>query len=372
METTRDRILAAAVRLFARDGYEAVSVEQIAGAVGIRAPSLYKHFRSKRDIFDHILAEMERRDAENAAECSLPTEPADAAPEAYDHVSGANLLGFCRKQFLYWTEDPFASDFRKMLTVEQYRSEDMNALYHQYLGAGPLRYVEDILGSREEALSLYGPMFLLYSAYDAADDKEEVLSQLDAHLLDWRARRSAPGTTDGERRLVESVTACSAKALKDAPAGESIATRSERISPEEYVEFLSRTDLGSQYPKERFAERISRLLENASVSLTARDEAGRIVGALLGLTDFAYWLYVTDLGVDRRLAGRGIGTRLMRAAHALAGGEKDIAVYLVANEDAVPFYEKLGMERADDVMRYNHIDWTEFTVGSPTEGKEGE
>ena len=45
-----------------------------------------------------------------------------------------------------------------------------------------------------------------------------------------------------------------------------------------------------------------------------------------------------------------------------AGGEKDIAVYLVANEDAVPFYEKLGMERADDVMRYNKIEWTDFRV----------
>ena len=52
----------------------------------------------------------------------------------------------------------------------------------------------------------------------------------------------------------------------------------------------------------------------------------------------------------------------MRAAHQLAGGEKDIAVYLIANESAVPFYEKLGMERAEDVMQYNHVEWTGFTV----------
>ena len=138
--------------------------------------------------------------------------------------------------------------------------------------------------------------------------------------------------------------------------------RSERLTAGEYVEFLKRTDLGSQYPKERFQERIERLLENASVSLTARTEEGRLVGVLLGLTDFAYWLFVTDLGVDRAYARRGIGTRLMRSAHALAGGEKDIAVYLAANENAVPFYEKLGMKKADDVMQYNHIEWTGFTV----------
>lgn len=137
---------------------------------------------------------------------------------------------------------------------------------------------------------------------------------------------------------------------------------SERLTPEEYIDFLSRTDLGSQYPRERFETRIPRLLQNASVSLAARTEAGRLVGALLGLTDFAYWLYVTDLGVDREYVRQGIGRRLMRAALELAGGEKDIAVYLIANENAVPFYEKLGMKRADDVMQYNHIEWTEFTV----------
>ena len=143
---------------------------------------------------------------------------------------------------------------------------------------------------------------------------------------------------------------------------DSITIRSERVSAAEYIDFLKRTDLGSQYPEERFGERVARLVQNVSISLIARNESGLIVGALFGLTDFAYWLYVTDLGVDRAYERRGIGRRLMKAAHELAGGEKDIAVYLIANENAVPFYEKLGMKKADDVMQYNHIDWTEFTV----------
>ena len=137
---------------------------------------------------------------------------------------------------------------------------------------------------------------------------------------------------------------------------------SQRLSPEEYIDFLKRTDLGSQYPRERFEARVSRLLQSASISLAARDGEGRLVGVLLGLTDFAYWLYVTDLGVDRDCLRQGIGRRLMRAALELAGGEKDIAVYLIANENAVPFYERIGMKRAGDVMQYNHIEWTPFTV----------
>ena len=99
-----------------------------------------------------------------------------------------------------------------------------------------------------------------------------------------------------------------------------------------------------------------------SISLTARNEQDTIVGVLFALTDYAYWLYVTDLGVDRAYTKQGIGRALMKTAHEIAGGEKDIAVYLIANENAVPFYEKLGMKKADDVMQYNKIEWTEFTV----------
>lgn len=136
----------------------------------------------------------------------------------------------------------------------------------------------------------------------------------------------------------------------------------ESVTPEEYIDFLKRTDLGSQYPRERFEERIARLVNSVSISLTARNDEGMLIGVLFGLTDFAYWLYVTDLGVDRRYERLGIGRRLMRTAHEIAGGEKDIAVYLIANENAVPFYEKLGMEKAEDVMQYKRIEWTEFTV----------
>ena len=143
---------------------------------------------------------------------------------------------------------------------------------------------------------------------------------------------------------------------------ETITIKEERISAGEYIDFLKRTDLGSQYPKERFAERINKLVKNVNISLVARNEAGIAVGVLFGLTDFSYWLYITDLGVDRAYERLGIGSRLIKTAHEIAGGENDIAVYLIANENAVPFYEKNGMKKADDVMQYNHIEWTEFTV----------
>ena len=143
---------------------------------------------------------------------------------------------------------------------------------------------------------------------------------------------------------------------------DSIIIKEERLNGTEYIDFLKRTDLGSQYPKERFYERIEKLVKNVSISLVARNEKGLIVGILFGLTDFCYWLYITDLGVDRSYERQGIGSKLMKKAHEIAGGEKDIAVYLIANDNAIPFYEKLGMKKADEVMKFNHIEWTEFTV----------
>ena len=142
--------------------------------------------------------------------------------------------------------------------------------------------------------------------------------------------------------------------------------KEELLTAEEYIEFLSRTDLGSQYPKERFEQRIQKLVKNVSISLVARD-GKKIAGVLFALTDFCYWLYVTDLGVDRDYERQGIGTALIKKTHEIAGGEKDIALYLVANENAVPFYQKLGMTKSTEVMEYNHIEWTDFTVGADEE-----
>ncbi|MBQ7139454.1 MAG: GNAT family N-acetyltransferase [Clostridia bacterium] len=142
----------------------------------------------------------------------------------------------------------------------------------------------------------------------------------------------------------------------------------ERLSPEAYIEFLRHTDLGSQYPKERFHERIAILVEKASISLTARDDDGALIGVCFGITDFAYWLFITDLGVVREWTGRGVGKALVRELHRIAGerliggGESNIIMYTCANENATGFYEKLGMVKPDDIYMLNKVAWTDFTV----------
>lgn len=149
---------------------------------------------------------------------------------------------------------------------------------------------------------------------------------------------------------------------------EEITITRERLTAAEYVEFLTRTDLGSQYPKERFRPRIAKLVKNASISLVARNDERKIVGVCFAITDFAYWMFITDLGVDRDYERRGIGRRLLTQALEVAGGEKDIIVYTLPNENAVGFYKKFGMSKSDEVMELNRVDWTSFTVGDENDG----
>ena len=136
----------------------------------------------------------------------------------------------------------------------------------------------------------------------------------------------------------------------------------ERLSAKEYIEFLKQTDLGSQYPKERFEQRIEILVKKVSISLVARNDKKDIVGVCFGITDFAYWLFVTDLGVVRTCTGQGIGKALVEKLQEVAGGKENIIMYTCVNENAVGFYEKLGMKVPNDVMVLNQVAWTDFVV----------
>ena len=188
MGDTKERILLTSLQLFARRGYEAVSVSDIAGALGITKGALYRHFESKRAIFDAILARMEARDGEQARDHELPEGAVETDQGAYEAATLGHIVSFSRAMFRYWTEDPFAAPFRRMLTLEQYLSSEMGRLYQQYLAAGPMGYVADLfrgLGlpdADRRAAAFYGPMFLLYSVYDGAEDKAAVTALLDGYL----------------------------------------------------------------------------------------------------------------------------------------------------------------------------------------------
>ena len=202
---TKERILLAALDLFARDGYEAVSVSMIAGELGITKGALYKHYENKRAIFDCIVKRMEEKDYENAKSFQMPEDLFENMPERYKSTDFEQLCAYTLAQFVYWTEDSFASKFRKMLSLERYRNAEMNVLYQQYLGAGPLAYVQNLMGQMVEtgladqsprflALEFYAPVYTLISLYDGGGSPAELAASLKEHMevfvrrLEKRAR----------------------------------------------------------------------------------------------------------------------------------------------------------------------------------------
>ena len=188
MRNRKEEILTVALHLFARDGYEAVSVSQIAGELDMTKGALYRHYKSKRDIFDCIVERMEQGDSEQAAEYDMPEDDKASKPDQYKTVSLEEFVEYSKSMFVYWTEDDFAASFRKMLTIEQFRSEGMQKLYQQYLVSGPAGYVKDLFKNmkikdpEENAVKFYANMFFYYNVYDGAADKAKAKCQFEQML----------------------------------------------------------------------------------------------------------------------------------------------------------------------------------------------
>lgn len=137
-EDTRQRILAAALALFSEKGYDTVSVGEIAGAVGIKAPSLYNHFPSKQAIFDALVASTAARYEADTGKIDIHVQNAPQDIPAFSQISPDALFEKVRQIFEYSLHDKTIASFRRMMTIEQFRSPELAALYTR-------RYVQRLL-----------------------------------------------------------------------------------------------------------------------------------------------------------------------------------------------------------------------------------
>ena len=190
MCTTKEKILLTSLKLFAQDGYEAVSISKISGELGMAKSALYKHYKNKRDIFDSIINRMDELDYERAREYNMPDGNMDEIIKEYRNISTDKIRIYTEVQFKHWTEEEFSSLFRRMLTLEQYRNQEMADLYQKYLVSGPIDYMTylfaGITGKKEEAKQLaiefYGPIFLMYSLYDNKREGDDLTEMLKKHV----------------------------------------------------------------------------------------------------------------------------------------------------------------------------------------------
>lgn len=187
---TKERILETALELFAQSGYLGTSMSDIAARLGITKAALYKHYAGKQEILDRIVQRMNELDAARAAAYEMPGAAPEGFAQAYLNTPLDRIRAYSTAQFDHWTREPFSANFRKMLTLEQYRDARLAQLYQENLASGPVKYMAAIfrpLTDSDEtamqlALDFYGPMYLLYSVYDGAADQLAVAPMLEAHI----------------------------------------------------------------------------------------------------------------------------------------------------------------------------------------------
>lgn len=134
-EDTKQIILQKALELFSVYGYSAVSVGEIAKAVGIKAPSLYNHFESKQAIFDAIVTMMQEEYKKGTENLSVHVENAEKDFSVFTKISEDDLVEKVCGIFTYSLHEQTVSRFRRMMTIEQFRSPELAEMYTK-------RYVE--------------------------------------------------------------------------------------------------------------------------------------------------------------------------------------------------------------------------------------
>lgn len=197
--STKERIVEEALVLFSQNGYKGTSVKNIADAVGIKDSSIYKHYKSKREIVDAIVEQMRVRMNEMSVNVGLPQEGEESEiAEAYGKMSVEELQILSRNVFLFYLQDDFVSKFWRFATMEQYQDPDIYELYRHIFFEQSIDYQKNLFAEMIRqgtfidadaeimAMNYYAPMFFLLSKYTAKTDcVGEALEFLDRHVAEF-------------------------------------------------------------------------------------------------------------------------------------------------------------------------------------------
>ncbi len=176
---TKEIILEESLKLFAVNGFEAVSVRDIAEKVGIGNSALYKHYRNKQAIFDALVEYMKESYLE---QCSTITSEIRGKKELKKNVF---------KMFEYQTRDPRIVNFRQMLLIEKFRNPRMAEIYREFFVDIPLNREKEIFEELQKkglmikgdayvfAMEFYAPFYLFHFV---EHDYEKLKSSFKSHV----------------------------------------------------------------------------------------------------------------------------------------------------------------------------------------------
>ena len=184
--STKEKILDAALTLFAKNGYDGTSMEQIAGIVGIKAPSLYKHYKGKEDILNALIDSAEARYEEMfGSEKNIGKVP----------QSREEFIKVTLKRISFTIKDPVIRKTRMLLVQEQFRNERISeaTTRHQLDGIQRM-FAKIIKGMMDEgividddpellAVELTAPAVLQIARSDRQPQyEEECIEYIEKHL----------------------------------------------------------------------------------------------------------------------------------------------------------------------------------------------
>lgn len=179
---TKEKILIEALKLFSKKGYSAVYLSEIAEAVNIKTPSLYKHYKSKQNIFNSCVEAFTLQIEKVRNELRIPGSNNELC--SYETIKEQDLINIAKSLFIFYLKDNVASNFRKMLLIERYNNKKLNDIYEDIFINKALEYEEKVFSTLIDkgiikhnnphtlALEFYSPIFYLLQKYDLHHDKE--------------------------------------------------------------------------------------------------------------------------------------------------------------------------------------------------------
>lgn len=197
--TTKERIVEEALTLFAQNGYKGTSVKNIADAVGIKDSSIYKHYKSKREIVDAIVTQMKEKMYHMSVDFGLPTdERMEEAAKQYGRMTLEELQTISRNVFLFYLQDDFMSRFWRFATMEQYQDGEIYEIYRSLFFEQSIAFQRELFSDMIRqgsfiqadpevmALNFYTPIFfLLCRNAGRQDEVDEALELLDRQVAEF-------------------------------------------------------------------------------------------------------------------------------------------------------------------------------------------
>ena len=196
--TTKEKITEEALTLFAERGYKGTSVKNIADAVGIKDSSIYKHYKSKQEIFDAIVEQMRKRMAEMSVALGIPQDVDESSvASVYGSLSLPELQEMSRKVFLFYLKDEFVSRFWRLAQIEQYQNKEIYEIYRSIFFEQSIQYQTELFaemirqGSFKKAdpevvaVNFYAPIYFLLCKYQGQGEEEKALDMLDKQVAEF-------------------------------------------------------------------------------------------------------------------------------------------------------------------------------------------